>query len=79
MVYPNPASTEVNIELTDEVDLSEINTSIEIYDANYNKELTIKEMQKQLKISTDGLNKGFHYVLLRYKGQKYTQKVKIEK
>jgi hypothetical protein len=79
MVYPNPASTEVNIELTDEVDLSDKTTSFEIYDANYNKELTIKEVQKNMKLDASKLNKGFHFVLLKYKGQKYTQKIKIEK
>lgn len=79
MVYPNPASTEVNIEFTDEVDLSDKNTSIEIYDANYNKELTVMELQKNLKINTGGLNNGFHFILLKYKGQKYTQKIKLEK
>jgi len=79
MLYPNPATTEVNIEFTDEVDLSDKNTNIEIYDTNYNKELTIKELQKNLKINTRSLNNGFHFVLLKYKGQKYTQKIKVGK
>lgn len=79
MVYPNPATTELNIEFADEVDLSDKNTSIEIYDANYNKEIVLKEIQKDIKINTTELGDGFHFVVLKYKGQKYTQKIKIEK
>jgi len=75
----NPASSEINIKFTKEIDLKEKDISMEIYDFNYNRRFITKDIQEEMKIKTDGLSNNYYYLILKYKGKIYTEKIRIEK
>ena len=79
MAYPNPASSEINIKFKKEIDLKEKDISMEIYDFNYNRRFITKDIQEGMKIKTDGLSSNYYYLVLKYKGIIYTEKIRIEK
>lgn len=79
MYYPNPASTEINIELSEDVDLKEKDIALEIYDSGSNKIYLKEKVQKKMKIKTDAWKNDFYYIVLKYKGKVYSEKIKVEK
>lgn len=79
MAYPNPATSEINIKFTKEIDIKEKDISMEIYDLNYNRRFITKDIQEEMKIKTDGLSSNYYYVILKYRGKIYSEKIRIEK
>ena len=80
-VYPNPATSEFNIEFEETFDLKTVDetTSLEIYDSGFSKKYKAQKIEKQIKIQTTGWKRGIYYIVLNYKGQKYYEKVTVEK
>ncbi|MGC9355245.1 MAG: C1 family peptidase [Mariniphaga sp.] len=80
MVYPNPASPEINIEFDKTFDLKTVDksTTLEIYDSGYSIKYKAGKIEKLINVKTDGWKDGFYYVILNHKGRRYYEKVKIE-
>jgi hypothetical protein len=80
-VYPNPATTEFKIEFEETFDLKTVDqsTSLEIYDSGFSKKYKAEKIEKQLKIQTANWNRGIYYIVFTHKGQKYYEKVTVEK
>lgn len=79
--YPNPATTEINIEFKDEFDMNTIDatTILEIYDSGFSKKYIAEEIEKKIKVKTNDWQDGFYYIVLNYKGKKYYEKIQIGK
>lgn len=80
-VYPNPATTEFKIEFEETFDLKAVDqsTSLEIYDSGFSKKYKAEKIEKQLNVQTADWNRGIYYIVLTHKGQKYYEKVTVEK
>jgi hypothetical protein len=80
-VYPNPATTEFKIEFEETFDLKTVDesTSLEIYDSGFSKSYKAEKIEKQIKIQTAEWKRGIYYIVLTHKGQKYYEKVTVEK
>jgi len=81
LAYPNPATTELTIEFDDKFDMKTVDetTTLEIYDLGFTKKYKAEKIEKKIKVRTAGWKEGFYYVILTYKGQKYSEKIKVEK
>ena len=80
MVYPNPATSEVNIEFDDTFDLKTVDktTTLEIYDSDYSRKYNAEKLEKRIKIKTTGWKRGHYYIIFSYKGQRYYERIAIE-
>lgn len=80
MAYPNPATTEINIEFDDKFDLKTIDetTTLEIYDSGFSKKYKAEKIEKQIEIKTSVWKEGLYYIIFSYKGQKYYEKIMID-
>jgi hypothetical protein len=80
MVYPNPATSEFNIEFDDTFDLKTVDktTTLEIYDPDYSRKYYAEKFEKRIKIKTDGWKRGHYYIIFSYKGQRHYERIAIE-
>ena len=80
MVYPNPATSEFNIEFDDTFDLKTVDktTTLEIYDPDYSRKYFAEKFEKRIKIKTDGWKRGHYYIIFNHKGQRYYERIAIE-
>ncbi len=76
-VYPNPASSEFVISLSDKLDLDSTEKTIEIYDSNYKLKSILKDIRKENTISTNDWKEGIYYIRLEYNGTYYYGKVQV--
>lgn len=79
--YPNPATTEINIEFKDEFDLNTVdaNTTLEIFDSGFSIKYKAEKIEKEIKVNTSGWKDGFYYIILNHRGEKYFEKIKVGK
>ena len=81
MAYPNPATSEINIEFDETFDLKTVDetTTLEIYDSGFTKKYKAEKIEKQIEIKTSGWKEGLYYIIFNYKGQKYYEKITVGK
>jgi hypothetical protein len=81
MAYPNPATSEINIEFDETFDLKTVDetTTLEIYDSGFTKKYKVEKIEKQIEIKTSGWKEGLYYIIFNYKGQKYYEKITVGK